>query len=230
MAATAEPALPELAAVPWRKRASRDSLRAWGRLWTVWTTLSVLPFAAAAVGLFLLEPLSFPVGIACLAHAWIIPELYAFRGVGVVRPKGPRHARYEPVAQGLLGDLLGHESRELQRRTGLALERGRLGVWLVGEAGALLLPPRGRRVSCFCVGTRERELPPSDRIAHLVLALRTDEEGFATVANKAFSGAAWRVRRRLAPGQRPALAAGRVQARQQRTTARPYLRATPRRQ
>nr|MDQ3356281.1 hypothetical protein [Actinomycetota bacterium] len=77
MAATAEPALPELAAVPWRKRASRDSLRAWGRLWTVWTTLSVLPFAAAAVGLFLLEPLSFPVGIACLAHAWIIPELYA---------------------------------------------------------------------------------------------------------------------------------------------------------
>nr|MDQ3356107.1 hypothetical protein [Actinomycetota bacterium] len=85
-------------------------------------------------------------------------------------------------------------------------------------------------VSCFCVGTRERELPPSDRIAHLVLALRTDEEGFATVANKAFSGAAWRVRRRLAPGQRPALAAGRVQARQQRTTARPYLRATPRRQ
>jgi hypothetical protein len=63
------------------------------------------------------------------------------------------------------------------------------------------------------VGTRERELPPSDRIAHLLLALRTDEEGFATVANKAFSGAAWRVRRRLPRTQRPALEAGRAEAR-----------------
>ena len=54
-----------------------------------------------------------------------------------------------------------------------------------------------------------RELPPSDRIAHLLLALREDEEGFATVANHAFAGAPWRVRRRLpardAPGAgRPA--------------------------
>ena len=213
MATAAEPVLPELAAVAWRRRASRDSLRAWGRLWTVWTVLSIVPFSAAAVVLFALEPLSLPVGIACLAHAWIIPELYAYRGVGVVRPKGPRNPRAEPVAQGLLADLLGHDARELQRRTGLALERGALGVWLVGEAGALLLPPGGRRVSCFCVGTRERELPPSDRIAHLLLALRTDEEGFATVANKAFSGAAWRVRRRLPKGQREALAAGRAAAR-----------------
>ena len=213
MATTAEPALPELSAVPWRNRASADSLRSWGRVWTLWTVLSTVPFACAAVVLFLLEPLSFPVGLACLAHAWIIPELYAYRGVGVVRPKGPRHERIEPVAQGLLGDLLGHESRELQRRTGLALERGALGVWLVGEAGALLLPRGGRRVHCFCVGTRERELPPSDRIAHLLLALRTDEKGFATVANRAFSGAAWRVRRRLPRWQRPALAAARVRAR-----------------
>ena len=224
MATAAEPVLPELGAVPWRKRASKDSLRAWGRLWTTWTVLSVVPFSAAAVALFLLEPLSFPVGIACLVHAWIIPELYAYRGVGVVRPKGPRNARAEPLAQGLLGDLLGHESRELQRRTGLAMEHGALGVWLVGEAGALLLPPGGRRVHCFCVGTRERELPPSDRVSHLLLALRTDEEGFATVANKAFSGAAWRVRRRLARRQRPALAAGRTQARQRRTSVRPYRR------
>lgn len=213
MATTAEPALPELSGVPWRKRASADSLRAWGRVWTLWTVLSTVPFSVAAVVLFLLEPLSFPAGIACLVHAWIIPELYAYRGVGVVRPKGPRNERAEPVAQGLLGDLLGHESRELQRRTGLALERGALGVWLVGEAGALLVPSGGRRVHCFCVGTRERELPPSDRIAHLLLALRTDEQGLATVANRAFSGAAWRVRRRLPRGQRPALAAARTEAR-----------------
>jgi hypothetical protein len=213
VAATAEPALPELSAVPWRKRASAESLRSWGRVWTLWTVLSTVPFASAAIVLFLLEPLSFPVGLACLAHAWIIPELYAYRGVGVVRPKGPRRERAEPVAQGLLADLLGHDSRELQRRTGLALERGALGVWLVGEAGALLLPRGGRRVHCFCVGTRERELPPSDRVAHLLLALRTDEEGFATVANRAFSGAAWRVRRRLPRRQRPALAAARARAR-----------------
>ena len=210
-AETAPPAsaLPELGAVPWRPRASACSLRSWGRLWTAWTVLGTVPFLAAAAVLFALEPLSFPVGLACLAHAWIIPELYAYRGVNVVRPRGPRNAAAEPAAQGLLGDLLDHDPRALQRSTGLALERGRLGVWLVGEAGALLVAPGGRRVSCFCVGTREPELPPSDRISHLLLALRTDEEGFATVANRAFSGAAWRVRRRLPPAQRCALAAAR---------------------
>ena len=213
MAVPAEPSLPELGAVPWRERASAESLAAFGRLWTAWTVVSVTALLVPAAVLFALEPLTFPVGLGCLAHAWIIPELYANRGVGVVRPKGPRNRSAEPVAQGLLGDLLGHEARELQRLSGLALEPGRLGVWLVGEAGALLLPPGGRRVHCFCVGTRERGLPPSDRIAHLLLALRTDEEGFATVANRAFSGAVWRVRRRLAPGQRPALAAARARAR-----------------
>jgi hypothetical protein len=160
-----------------------------------------------------LEPLSAPVAVAALAHAWIIPELYAFRGASVVRPKGARRAGSEPVAQGFLGDLLGHEARELQRRTGLALERGGLGVWLVGEAGALLVTPGGRRVHCFCVRTTDADLPPSDRIAHLLLALRTDEEGFATVANHAFAGAPWRVRRRLPSGTRPALDAARAAAR-----------------
>jgi hypothetical protein len=55
----------------------------------------------------------------------------------------------------------------------------------------------------------ERDLPPSDRIAHLLLALRTDESGFATVANHAFSGAPWRLRRRLSTEARPALDAAR---------------------
>ena len=48
-------------------------------------------------------------------------------------------------------------------------------------------------------------LPSGDRVAHLLLALRSDEEGFATVANLAFSGARWRVRRRLPRRQRVAL-------------------------
>ena len=200
----AHAALPELASVPWRSPTDARWLRRYGRLWHAWTALYTVPFAAAGVAMLMLEPLTAPVALATLAHAWIIPELYAFRGASVVRPKGPRNEAGEPVAQGFLGDLLGHRERELQRRTGLALERGELGTWLVGEAGALLLT--GRRVHCFCVRTTEPELPPSDRVAHLLLALRTDEQGFATVANQAFAGARWRVRRRLPAQMRPALA------------------------
>jgi hypothetical protein len=59
------------------------------------------------------------------------------------------------------------------------------------------------------------DLPPSDRIAHLLLALRTDETGFATVANHAFAGAPWRVRRRLPKPMRPALDAARSLAQRQ---------------
>jgi hypothetical protein len=173
----------------------------------------IVPFLAAAVALVWLNPIALPVAVACVAHAWIIPELYAFRGAGVVRPKPATDERAERTAQGLLGDLLGHEERELQRRTGLAMERGQLGIWLVGEAGALLVRPGGRRVHCWCVGVPEPDLPRSDRIAHLLLALRTDEAGFATVANHAFSGASWRLRRRLRPDARQALDCARRAAR-----------------
>ena len=62
---------------------------------------------------------------------------------------------------------------------------------------------------CFCVAATDPDLPPSDRVAHLLLALRQDEEGFATVANHAFAGAPWRVRRRLPAGMRPGLDAAR---------------------
>jgi hypothetical protein len=217
-------ALPELAAVPWRQPTDARWLRRWGRIWHAWTLLYTVPFIAAAVGMVWLEPLATPVALAALAHAWIIPELYAFRGASVLRPKtrgraaqqaagGARCAATdlpgERVAQGLLGDLLGHAERELQRDTGLALERGALGVWLVGEGGALVVTPGRRRVHCFCVAATDPELPPSDRIAHLLLALRVDEEGFATVANHAFAGAPWRVRRRLPQPMRPALDAAR---------------------
>ena len=155
-----------------------------------------------------LEPLSFPVGLALLAHAWAIPELYARRGANVVRPRPRAEDAPERLALGLLGDLVGHDARELHARTGLVPERGSLGVWLVGEAGAVLVAPGGRRVFCWCVQVPEPGLPSGDRIAHLLLALRADEEGFATVANLAFSGAPWRLRRRLVPRARPALDAG----------------------
>jgi len=202
-------ALPELAAVPWREPTDARWLRRYGRLWHAWTLLYTVPFILAAAGMVWLDPLATPVALAAVAHAWIIPELYAFRGASVVRHKARGEAPGEPVAQGLLGDLLGHEERELQRETGLALERAGLGVWLVGEGGALLVMPGGRRVHCFCVAATDPELPPSDRVAHLLLALRQDEEGFATVANHAFAGAPWRVRRRLPRPMRPALDAAR---------------------
>ena len=196
--------LPEVAAVPWRPPIDPARLRRWGLLWSAWTVAWTVPFIAAGVVLMLIEPLAAPVALASFAHAWIIPELHAFRGANVVRRKSARPPG-EAVAQGFLGDLLNHDRRELQRRTGLVVEKGTLGTWVVGEAGAVLLVAGGRRAHCFCVQVTDAALPPSDRIAHLLLALRTDEIGFATVANHAFSGAPWRVRRRMAKDMRPAL-------------------------
>jgi hypothetical protein len=217
----AEP-LPELAAVHWRPRADARRLDRTSMLWTATTVAHVVPFIAAGIVLFVVQPLALPVSLASFAHAWVIPELYAQRGANVVRPKASRAPRdAEARSVGLLGDLVGHEARALHARTGLVLERGRLGAWLVGPAGALLVRPGGRRVVCYCVGVNDPALPSGDRIAHLLLALRADEEGFATVANLAFSGARWRVRRRLAAAMRPALDAGAAAARRLDTRAMP---------
>ena len=77
-----------------------------------------------------------------------------------------------------------------------------------------MVRPGGRRVDCWCVRVHKAaELPAGDRVAHLLLALREDEEGFATVANFNFSGAPWRVRRRLPDQARPALDRARELAR-----------------
>jgi len=199
-------ALPELAGVHWRPRADARRLRRSGALWTLTTVAHVVPFVGAGIALFALEPLTFPVGLMGLAHAWLIPELYAQRGANVLRPRPTTApAAAQQRSAGLLGDLVGHEARALHASTGLVLERGRLGAWLVGPAGALLVAPGARRVHCHCIGVKEPDLPDGDRIAHLLLALRADEEGFATVANLTFSGARWRVRRRLPAPARPAL-------------------------
>jgi hypothetical protein len=197
--------LPETAAVYWRPRVDARSLTRRGRLWTLTTVVHTVPYLAATGVLFALEPLTAPVGAVLLAHAWVIPELYAKRGANVLRRRPRAGEGAERTAAGLLGDLVGHEARELHARTGLVLERGALGVWLLGEGGALLVAPGGRRVHAWCVHVEDRSLPSADRIAHLLLALRTDEQGFATVANLAFSGAPRRVRRRLPSALRPAL-------------------------
>ncbi len=201
-------ALPERAAVYWRPPMDSARLRKRGTLWTLTTVAHVVPFVVAGVVLFLVQPLAVAVSLASLGHAWVIPMLYAARGANVLRPRTRTGAEAEHTALGLLGDLVGHDARELHARTGLVVERGALGVWVVGEAGAVLLTGRrGRRATCFCVRVDNPDLPSADRNAHLLLALRADEVGFATVANMAFSGARWRVRRRLPAAMRPALEA-----------------------
>jgi hypothetical protein len=195
--------LPETAAVHWRPRVDAGRLRLLGWSWTASTLVQVLPMLALALILVVLDPVTIAVGAIMLVHAWAIPELYANRGAKVVKPKARAGERAEATALGLLGDLVDQRARELHARTGLILERGALGTWLVGEAGALLV--RGRRVHCWCVRATGTDLPSADRIAHLLLALREDEAGFATVANHAFAGARWRVRRRLPKHVRPAL-------------------------
>jgi hypothetical protein len=198
--------LPEREAVHWRPLVDEQRLRRTASLWTAITTAHVVPFIGAGAVLFAVQPLAVPITLASLAHAWVIPELYAHRGANVVRPKPPRAgAEAERLSVGLLGDLIGDEARDLHARTGLVIERAALGVWLIGPAGALLVRPGGHRVNCYCVRVNDPKLPSGDRIAHLLLALRTDEQGFATVANLAFSGARWRVRRRLDKRVRPAL-------------------------
>lgn len=190
--------------MPWRARVDASHLRRRDVLWTLTTVAHVVPFLVAAGVLVWLQPLLVPVALLCGAHAYLIPALYAQRGANVVKPRARAGAQPERVAAGLLGDLVDHDARDLYARTGLIRERGALGTWVVGEAGALLLR-RPHRVECWCVSVREPQLPSADRIAHLLLALRADEAGFATVANMAFSGAPWRVRARMPRRQRAAV-------------------------
>jgi hypothetical protein len=175
----------------------------------------VLTFGLPTAVLIALKPIAAPAAAFLFAHGVAVLYLQAGRGARAVVPIGSersasRRARSDPgaerIALGLLGDLVGHDERELVQRTGLALQRGRLGVWLVGEEGALMVRPGGHRVDCWCVRVGEAgDLPAGDRVAHLLLALREDEEGFATVANFNFSGAPWRVRMRMPERSRPAL-------------------------
>jgi hypothetical protein len=218
----AGPGLLEAQRLPWRERASERTLRRDGRRWTLWTAGVLVSFGGPAILLMALNPWLFPAALILVVHAWLICRMQAGRAVRSVVPLqtsgavgSPADSRHTPaaaddgpegVALGLLGDLLGHRERELMQRSGLAMQRGRLGVWLLGERGALLVRPQGRRVFSFCVRVGEADdLPAGDRVAHLLLALREDEEGFATVANRNFSGATWRLLAQLPKRVRPAL-------------------------
>jgi hypothetical protein len=198
--------LSEAAAMPWRRRASDRSLTREGRIWTLWSVGIIVTFGLPAALLIWIEPLAAPISAIFLGHGIAVLHLQARRGARGVKPIAPGASGPERRAMGLLGDLLNHEARDLLSDTGLALQRGRLGAWLVGQEGAILVRPGGHRVHCFCVRVGEAgDLPAGDRVAHLLLALREDEEGFATVANRNFSGAAWRVRWQLPERSRSAL-------------------------
>ena len=207
--------LEEAARLVWREDASERTLRRDGLRWTAWTAWITVIFCVPGVLLIAIEPLTFPAAALCFAHAWAIPRIQARRGARQVVPIGGERsaaanpdadANAEGVALGLLGDLVGHDARELLAETGLVLQGGALGTWLVGEQGAFCIRPGGRRVDCWCVRVAElAELPAGDRVAHLLLALREDELGFAKVANLGFSGAVWRLRPHLEQKSRPAL-------------------------
>jgi hypothetical protein len=206
--------LAEAAAMPWRRRASERSLVREGRIWTLWSVGVIVTFGLPAALLVWVEPLAFPVSAIFLGHAIAVLHLQARRGARGVKPIGDAATGPERTALGLLGDLVGHDERELLAESGLALQSGRLGTWLIGQEGAILVRPGGHRVHCFCVRVGEAgDLPAADRVAHLLLALREDEQGFATVANRNFSGATWRLRPELQAGSRPALRRARALAR-----------------
>ena len=205
--------LAEAAAMPWRLRVSERSLHAEGRLWTLWSAGVLLTFGLPAALLIWIEPLAAPASAIFLGHGLAVLHVQARRGAKGVKPIGAATEGPQRTALGLLGDLVGHRSRDLLERTGLALEPGRLGTWLIGQEGAILVRPGGHRVHCFCVRVGEGDdVPPADRVAHLLLALREDEEGFATVANRNFSGASWRLRMQLPLRTQGALRSARVVA------------------
>jgi hypothetical protein len=223
LVAAAEPeGLAEARALGWREPTDERTLRRDGRRWTAWTAWVLFVFVTPGAVLLAIEPLTFPAALICFAHAYAVPRIQAGRGARAPVAIGSERSAArlegadpsaERVALGLLGDLVGHEARELVARTGLVLERGRTGVWLLGEQGAVLVRPGGRRVFSWCVRIAQPdELPAADRVAHLLLALREDEEGFATVANLQFSGATWRVRGRMDERSRAALDAARAAA------------------
>src|SRR5437764_4612216 len=114
--------LAEAAAMPWRKRASERTLRHEGRIWTLWSIGVLITFGLPAALLVWLEPLAAPVSAIFLGHGLAVLHIQARRGARGVKPlsettttqgaSGGAHSDdAERAALGLLGDLVGHDSR-----------------------------------------------------------------------------------------------------------------------
>ena len=87
-------------------------------------------------------------------------------GPRAVRPRGARvrvgpgrRTAGDPFGQGLLGDLLGREPARDQAPHRAGVERGGMGVWVVGERGALLVRPAGGASTLFACASRRRPWP-----------------------------------------------------------------------
>jgi hypothetical protein len=198
------PVLAEAAAMPWRRRATERSLAKEGRVWTLWSIGVVVTFGLPAALLIWIQPLAFPVSAIFLGHGLAVLHIQARRGARGVKPIGSADGRAEQRALGLLGDLVGHDARELIAQTGLALECGRLGTWLVGQEGAILVRPGGHRVHCFCVRVGEADdLPPGDRVRSCFspcARTRRDSPRWRTGTSRARPGACgWSCRSESAP-------------------------------
>src|SRR5512142_2308371 len=129
MEAGAAPAvLAEAAAMPWRRRASERTLVREGRIWTLWSIGVIVTFGLPAALLIWIQPLAFPVSAIFLGHGIAVLHLQARRGARGVKPLGEPTDAASKAALGLVGDLVGHDTRELLARTGLVLERGAMGA------------------------------------------------------------------------------------------------------
>ena len=137
--------LPETAAVYWRPRLdARAPAAAASGCWTATTVAHTVPFLSRPALLMALEPLSFPVaGDRASRTPGGSRRSTPTRGANVRarRARGPTR-RPERTALGLLGDLVGHDARELHARTGLVLERGAPRRLARGGGRRAARPPR----------------------------------------------------------------------------------------
>src|SRR5258708_5872534 len=94
--------LAEAAAMPWRRRASEQSLNREGRVWTLWSVGILVTFGLPAALLIWIEPLAFPVSAIFLGHGIAVLHLQARRGARGVKPVGDVATEPELTALGLL--------------------------------------------------------------------------------------------------------------------------------
>ena len=132
---------PSARAVHWRPLVDERRLRRTATLWTATTTAHVVPFVGAGALLFAVQPLALPVTLLGLAHAWVIPELYAHRGANVVRPK-------RSAARGPGGDACRSGCSATCRPRGARPARARPAS--CSSAGASASGSSGRPARCSC--------------------------------------------------------------------------------
>ena len=114
-------------------------------------------------------------------------------------PSGPRRRGPSAPRSGLLGDLVGHEARDLHARTGSSSSPAASGRGWSARRARCSCGRAGAACTASASASPDRELPSADRIAHLLLALRSRRAGLRHVANH---GVLRRARAGAAPASR----------------------------